>query len=73
MSKRMPYLTEFLKRRFGLFFGQSKNKTFYRQLAAEYSVSPKLVYKLVHGRTPRTETEARIRKDLKRERMLWTH
>ena len=51
---------EHIKSIFGLGFLWSSHKRMYRKLAKDYNVSPRLVYRLAHGRRPSSHRDLSI-------------
>lgn len=61
---------EYLKRYLGLGYRRSLNRHYYRSVARLQGLSPLTVYKLAHGRRPRTARQVEARRELKKSGMI---
>lgn len=63
--------TEWKKKVFAKGYEVSVHKGEYDEIASKFGVDPKLVYKLAHGKPPRTLPEHSIIQELLTKGILW--
>lgn len=61
---------ETLKRLFGLGYRSSQNKDTYKSIASEQGCSPRLVYRIAHGKKVKSERDATIRRRLREKEVI---
>ena len=63
--------SEWKKRVFAKGYEESAHKAEYDEVASTFGVDPKLVYRLAHGKPPRTLPEHGIIQELLTKGVLW--